>query len=98
MNSTGRQHSSLPALVVIPGEDTMGARRIRREQRRFDQNLSRRVNGMKKDNERERREIRFQELLKKAKFPYTPTLRNWLSETLGKPSSRITEDDVKKIL
>ena len=28
----------------------MGARRIRREQRRFDQNLSRRVNGMKKDD------------------------------------------------
>lgn len=76
----------------------MGARRIRREQRRFDQNLSRRVNGMKKDDERERRTLRMKELIGKAKFPYTPVIRSWLSQELDKPTSRITEDDVKKLL
>jgi hypothetical protein len=76
----------------------MGARRIRREQRRFDQNLSRRVNGLKKDAERERRLARLMELLKKGKFPYTPTVRNWLSQLLDKPASRIQEADVQKLL
>jgi hypothetical protein len=76
----------------------MGARRIRREQRRFDQNLSRRVNGMKKDDERERRALRMKELIGKAKFPYTPVIRSWLSQELDKPTSRITEDDVKKLI
>ena len=76
----------------------MGARRIRREQRRFDQNLSRRVNGMKKDDERERRTLRMKELIGKGKFPYTPVIQSWLSQELDKPTSRITEDDVKKLL
>jgi hypothetical protein len=76
----------------------MGARRIRREQRRFDQNLSRRVNGMKKDDERERRAERIKALIGKAKFPYTPVIRSWLSQELDKPTSRITEDDVKKLI
>ena len=76
----------------------MGARRIRREQRRFDQNLSRRVNGMKKDDERQRRAERMKQLIGKAKFPYTPVIRSWLSEQLGVPTSRITEDDIKKLL
>src|SRR5687768_17127974 len=80
------------------GEWTMGARRIRREQRRFDQNLSRRVNGMKKDDERERRAIRMKELIKKGQFPYTPAIRSWLSAELDMPSSRIQEADVQKVL
>ena len=76
----------------------MGARRIRREQRRFDQNLSRRVNGMKKDDERERRAERIKALIGKGKFPYTPVIRSWLSQELNKPTSQITEDDVKKLI
>jgi len=76
----------------------MGARRIRREQRRFDQNLSRRVNGMKKDDERQRRAARMKELIGKAKFPYTPVIQSWISQQLGRPTSEITEDDVKKLL
>ena len=76
----------------------MGARRIRRDQRRFDQNLSRQVNGMKKDDERERRAARMKELIGKAKFPYTPVIRSWLSQELDMPTSRITEEHVKKLL
>ena len=76
----------------------MGARRIRREQRRVDQNLSRRTNGMLKMAERERRQIRMVELLKKGKLPYTPTIMSWLSAQLDKPSTRIIQADVDAIL
>jgi hypothetical protein len=76
----------------------MGARRIRREQRRFDMDLSRRVNGMKKDDERQRRALRMKELIGKSQFPYTPVIRSWISQQLDTPSSRITEADVKELL
>ncbi|HZY91068.1 MAG TPA: hypothetical protein VFE78_39965 [Gemmataceae bacterium] len=76
----------------------MGARRIRREQRRFDMALSRRTNGMIKMKERERREKRMREILQKGKFPYTPAVRSWLSATLDKPFTRIQEADVQALL
>lgn len=76
----------------------MGARRIRREQRRVDQNLSRRTNGMLKMYERERRRIRMTELLKKGKLPYTPAVMSWLSAQLDKPSTRIVQADVDAVV
>jgi hypothetical protein len=76
----------------------MGARRIRRDQRQFDMALSRRVNGMKKTKERERRDSRMRELIGKNKFPFTPSIMSWLSAQLDKPSSQIVEADVKKVL
>jgi hypothetical protein len=76
----------------------MGARRIRREQRRFDMALSRRTNGMVKMKERQRRDKRMREVLKSGKFPYTPAVRSWLSATLDKPFSRIQEADVQALL
>jgi hypothetical protein len=76
----------------------MGARRIRREQRQFDQKLSRRVNGARKAKERARREVRMREIISKGKFPYTPSVMSWLSVELDKPSTKIVEDDVKKLL
>jgi hypothetical protein len=76
----------------------MGARRIRREQRRFDMALSRRTNGMIKMKERQRRDKRMLEILQKGKFPYTPAVRSWLSATLDKPFTRIQESDVRELL
>lgn len=76
----------------------MGARRIRREQRQFDMKLSRRVNGMKKMKERARRETRMREILQKGKLPYTPSVMSWLSVKLDKPSTKIVEADVQKVL
>lgn len=76
----------------------MGARRIRREQRRFDMDLSRRTNGMKKDNERARRLVRMTEILKKGKLPYIPSVLSWLSAELDKPSSRIVQADIDQLL
>jgi hypothetical protein len=76
----------------------MGARRIRREQRQVDMATSRRENGMRKTKERERRDARIIEILKTGKYPYTPSIQSWLSVQLDKPTSRISQEDVQKLL
>ena len=76
----------------------MGARRIRREQRANDMALSRTVNGHKKKAERARRDLRMVELIKKNKLPYIPSVMSWISVQLDKPSTRITQDDVNRLL
>jgi hypothetical protein len=72
----------------------MGARRIRREQRRADMAESRIVNGHQKKKERVRRDSRIVSLIKKSKLPYTPSILSWLSEKLDKPSTRLTQEEV----
>jgi hypothetical protein len=76
----------------------VGARRIRREQRRVDMAESRQVNGLKKRKERALRETRMKGLLKKGKLPYTPPIMSWLSGQLDKPSRLITQAEVDKLL
>jgi hypothetical protein len=76
----------------------MGARRIRREQRQSDQKLSRHENGILKDKERARRDHRMVGIIKKSKFPYTPSVLSWLSVQLDKPGAKITEADVKQLI
>jgi len=76
----------------------MGARRIRREQRRVDMAESRRTNGLLKMKERIRRHNRLVEALKKGKLPYTPTVMSWLSAELDKPSRQIVQADVDQLL
>jgi hypothetical protein len=76
----------------------MGARRIRREQRQFDMGQSRRDNGMRKTKERERRQTRMLEIIKKGKLPFTPAVMSWISATLDKPSRQIVQADVDALL
>jgi hypothetical protein len=76
----------------------MGARRIRREQRRVDMALSRHENGLLKTKERARKHIRMVDLIKKGNLPYIPSVMSWLSGQLDKPSRLITADDVKKAI
>ena len=76
----------------------MGARRIRREQRRVDMDLSRRTNGMLKTKERERRRKRMLEMIKKGKLPFTPTVMSWISAELGKPARQISQADIDQLL
>jgi hypothetical protein len=76
----------------------MGARRIRREQRQVDMAESRIVNGHKKNAERARRDVRMIELVKKNKLPYTPSVMSWISVQLDKPSTRITQEDVSRLV
>jgi hypothetical protein len=76
----------------------MGARRIRREQRAFDMARSRRENGMRKTKERDRRRTRMLEIIKQGKLPYVPSVMSWISAQLDKPSTRIVQADVDKLL
>jgi hypothetical protein len=76
----------------------MGVRRIRRMQRQADMKLSRRINGVVKKKERERRDLRMLAILKQYKLPYMPAVMSWMSEQLDKPSSRITQEDVDLLL
>jgi hypothetical protein len=75
----------------------MGARRIRREQRRVDMAESRHRNGIRKAKERARRDDRMTETVKKGKPPYTPPVMSWLSVQLGKPARLITPEDVSRL-
>ena len=75
----------------------MGARRIRREQRRVDMKESRHRNGIRKTKERDRRDARVLELLNASQPPYAPVVQSWLSAKLGKPSRLITPADVQKL-
>jgi hypothetical protein len=76
----------------------MGARRIRREQRRVDMAESRHRNGILKAKERVRRDSRMLELVKKSKLPYTPPVLSWLSVQLDKPGRLITQADVDQLV
>jgi hypothetical protein len=76
----------------------MGARRIRREQRRVDMAESRRCNGSRKVAERDRRRLRMIELIKQGQLPYTPAVMSWLSQQLNKPSRLIVQSEVDKMI
>jgi hypothetical protein len=76
----------------------MGARRIRREQRQFDMALSRRTNSPRKVAERDRRDARMLETVKKGKLPYIPPVMSWLSVKLDKPARQITQQDVDRLV
>ena len=76
----------------------MGARRIRREQRQFDMAASRIRNGTEKKKERARRQTRMVELIKKGHLPYTPSIMSWISAQLDKPTTRITQVDVDRLV
>jgi hypothetical protein len=76
----------------------MGARRIRREQRRADMAESRHRNGIRKTKERARRDVRMLEMIRGGKVPYTPPVLSWLSARLDKPGRLITQADVDGLL
>ncbi len=76
----------------------MGLRRDRLDRRIADQVISRRVNGVVKNKERERRRNRLVAKLKEGELPYTPVVMSWLSAEINKPSRFITKDDVNEYL
>jgi hypothetical protein len=59
---------------------------------------SRYRNGIRKRKERDRRDTRMRDTLKKGKLPYPPAVMSWLSDRLGKRSRLITQEDVKRLL
>jgi hypothetical protein len=75
----------------------MGARRIRREQRREDMAESRHRNGILKAKERSRRDARMHAIVKAGKLPMPPHVMSWLSGKLDKPARLITASDLKRL-
>jgi hypothetical protein len=61
--------------------------------------LSRIANGHRKRKERANRDRRMQQLLARSTFPsYHPALQSWVSQKLGIPFHRVTQEHVKKLL
>ena len=69
-----------------------------RRRTRQDHAATKIVNRVYKDKERVRRDARIIEKIKTGELPYTPMVMSWLSRKLDKPSSAITEADVKKLV
>ena len=59
---------------------------------------SRHRNGILKAKERQRRDLRMKEIVKKGQLPFTPPVMSWLSIQLEKPARLITAADLKKVL
>ena len=76
----------------------MGIRRVRRQLRQIDMAESRRVNGHVKERERARRDARITAVVKAGKLPFIPSVMSWLSEKLEKPSGKIVQADIDKLL
>jgi hypothetical protein len=91
--------SSYGIIAGLTGkEPAMGARRIRREQRREDMAESRHRNGIRKAAERERRDARMVETVRAGKLPFTPPVMSWLSSKIGKRSSLISQEEVNTLV
>jgi len=76
----------------------MGIRRKRKDRRLAEQQRSRKENGLLKRAERERRDARLKDMVKKGKLPFTPTVLSWLSAKLNKPGRLITQKDVDQFV
>jgi hypothetical protein len=61
--------------------------------------LSRIANGHRKRKERAKRDRRMKALLARSTFPhYHPALQSWVSQKLGIPFHRVTEEQVRQLL
>jgi hypothetical protein len=66
--------------------------------RQADAKATRSFNARFKLKERHRRDARMLTALKAGSLPYTPDVMSWLSREIGKPSTRITREDVAQFL
>ncbi len=66
--------------------------------RRSDAAETKLENSALKAAERHRRDLFMMAKLKTGKFPYTPAVMSWASRKLDKKTSRITQEDIKKLL
>ena len=73
-------------------------RKMRFEYRMADAAATRAVNKTKKIPERRRRDARMLAKVQAGELPYTPDVMSWLSRKLGKPSRKITPQDVQSLV
>ncbi len=76
----------------------MGARRDRLDTRLSDALVTKGKNTVVKTKERARRDERMTAKLKAGSLPYAPAVMSWLSGKLGKPASRIVQEEVNTLL
>ncbi len=55
------------------------------------------VNSLRKAKERKRRQARMMQKVSSGSLPYAPVVMSWLSDQLGIPTNRITQEDIKKL-
>lgn len=69
-----------------------------RRRRRTDAAATKVRNNVDKSAERARRDERMVAKIKDGSLPFAPAVMSWLSRSLDKKSSRITQDDVKRLI
>ena len=72
------------------------ARRMDRQ--RDNAAVTRAENGVRKRKERANRDKRMKEIILKGSWPFTPAIMSWVSTQLGKPTRRITETEVWRLV
>lgn len=72
-------------------------RKMKFDYRMADAAETRERNKRKKNPERARRDARMMAKLSAGSLPYTPDVMSWLSRKLDKPSSKITDADIKAL-
>lgn len=69
-----------------------------RAYRQHDAQVTAERNSRRKLPERARRDARMLARVKADSLPYTPDVMSWLSAKLDKPSTKITQDDVRQLI
>ncbi|MCS7021268.1 MAG: hypothetical protein NZ703_04315 [Gemmataceae bacterium] len=72
--------------------------RRRLERIRDNMALSRIANGHRKRKERANRDRRMKQLLTQSTYPhYHPAVQSWISQKLGIPFNRVTEEHIRQL-
>lgn len=56
------------------------------------------VNRKRKLAERDRRRDRMVDTVKAGQLPYSPAVMSWLSRGIGKPASKLTQEEVNQFV
>ena len=89
--------SPYPARCFLEMTAMRVTRKMRFDYRMADAAETRAVNKTRKIPERARRDARMMAKVKAGSLPYTPQVMSWLSRKLDKPSSKITQADIKSL-
>jgi hypothetical protein len=60
--------------------------------------VSRAENSTRKRKGRANRDKAMLEIIKKGQYPFTPAIMSWVSEKLNKPSSKVSETEVWRLV
>ncbi|NOX59270.1 MAG: hypothetical protein GXP29_10480 [Planctomycetes bacterium] len=62
--------------------------------RQLDAAATKTRNKVVKVKERSRRDVRMLAIVKSGSLPYTPEVMSWVSRKLGKPSTKVSQEDI----